>query len=223
MTENPGLPEAAENPKREAAALTQARTTWSLPAGGTVLTKRTINHQLRLRHNSCNVEKRDLFGMKPKRKSRESGSQVVEATFVIIPLLLMTFLMLDLSMVIFVRTTLQEAVREGCRFAVTGQLVPGITHQDDSIKWVVKKFAVGFLSSGSNANTIHVQFVNPANGGQGTNIFPNIVNVKIEGYKYSAMAPFERLNYPLYVYAQASDVMEQFSGAAPPLSLPLDQ
>jgi Flp pilus assembly protein TadG len=157
------------------------------------------------------------------RKSRESGSQVVEATFVIIPLLLMTFMMLDLSMVIFVRTTLQEAVREGDRFAITGQLAPGYTYQDDSIKWVVKKFALGFLNSTTAASTIHVQFVNPTTGGQGTNAYENIVNVKIEGYKYSAMAPFQRLNYPLYVFAEASDVMEPLSGASPPLRNPTDQ
>ena len=33
--------------------------------------------------------------------------------------------MLDLSMVIFIRTTLQEAVREGDRFAITGPIHTG--------------------------------------------------------------------------------------------------
>ena len=161
-------------------------------------------------------------GMTSKRKSRESGSQVVEATFVIIPLLLMTFMMLDLSMVIFVRTTLQEAVREGDRYAITGQNSVGPC-QDDSIKAVVKRHSLGFLNSTTAASTIHVQFVNPTTGGQGTNAYENIVNVKIEGYKYSAMAPFQRLNYPLYVFAEASDVMEPLSGASPCLTNPTDQ
>ena len=157
-----------------------------------------------------------------KRKSRESGSQVMEATFVIIPLLLMTFLMLDLSMVIFVRTTMQEAVREGARYAITGQNTFG-TCQDDSIKAVVQYHALGFLKPSSAASTIHVQFVNPSTGGQGTNAYGNIVNVKIEGYKYSALAPFQRLNYPLYVFAEASDVMEPLSGASPCLTNSTDQ
>jgi hypothetical protein len=65
--------------------------------------------------------------------------------------------------------------------------------------------------------------VNPNTGGQGTNAYENIVNVKIEGYKYSAMAPFERLNYPLYVFAEASDVMEPLSGASPCLTNSTDQ
>ena len=161
-------------------------------------------------------------GIRRVRNSRESGSQVVEATLVIIPLLLMTFLMLDLSMVIFLRTTLQEAVREGDRYAITGQNEIGPC-QDDSIKWVVKKFALGFLNSTTPASTIHVQFVNPNTGGQGTNAYGNIVNVKIEGYQYSILAPFESLNMPMYLFAEASDVMEPLSGASPCLTKPDDQ
>jgi Flp pilus assembly protein TadG len=161
--------------------------------------------------------------LKANRRNRQSGSQVLEATLVIIPLLLMTFLMLDLSMVIFLRTTMQEAVREGDRYAITGQVLSGYTYQDDAIKAVVQHYALGFLNSTSAAATIHVQFVNPSNGGQGTNAYGNIVNVKIEGYKYSAMAPFQRLNYPLYIFAEASDMMEPLSGASPPLRNPTDQ
>jgi Flp pilus assembly protein TadG len=157
------------------------------------------------------------------RKSRESGSQVMEATFVIVPMLLMTFLMLDLSMIVFMRTTMQEAVREGDRFAITGQLLSGYTYQDDSIKAIVQKYALGFLNSTTAAATIHVQFVDPTNGGQGTNAFGNIVNVKVEGYQYKALAPFQRLNYAMYIFATAGDMMEPLSGASPPLRNPTDQ
>jgi Flp pilus assembly protein TadG len=72
--------------------------------------------------------------LRTSRRTRQSGSQVWEATLVIIPLLLMTFLMLDLSMVIFLRTTMHEAVREGDRYAITGQVRSGYTYQDDAIK-----------------------------------------------------------------------------------------
>ena len=160
--------------------------------------------------------------MRATRKSRESGSQVMEATFVIIPMLLITFLMLDLSMIIFLRTTMQEAVREGARYAITGGNATGPC-QDDSIKYVVKKYALGFLNSTTAAATIHVQFVNPVTGGQGTNAYDNIVNVKIEGYRYSALAPFQRLNYPMYIFAEASDLMEPLSGASPCLTNSTDQ
>ena len=157
-----------------------------------------------------------------KRRNRESGSQVVEASLVIIPMFLLTFMMLDVSMVIFVRTTLQEAVREGDRYAITGQNTTGPC-QDDSIKTVVKKYGLGFLSTTAGAASIHVQFVNPNTGGQGTNAFGDVVNVKIEGYRYSALAPFERLNFPVYGFAEASDVMEPLSGASPCLTNATDQ
>jgi Flp pilus assembly protein TadG len=156
------------------------------------------------------------------RKAGERGSQVLEATLVFVPILLMTYLMVDLSMVIFLRTTMQEAAREGARYAITGQNTTGPC-QDDSIKAVVKSHAVGFLGSVAGAATMHVQFINPVTGGQGANAPGQIVNVKIENYKYNAMAPFQRLNYPLYVSAMASDVIEPYSGAAPCLTKPLDQ
>src|ERR1700735_2561137 len=142
--------------------------------------------------------------MKLRRKSRESGSQVVEASLVIIPMFLLTFMMLDLSMVIFLRTTMQEAAREGARYAITGQNTTGPC-QDDSIKTIVKTHGAGFLGTTAGLAAMHVQFVNPVTGGQGANAPGQIVNVKIENYKYNAMAPFQRLNYPLYVSATASD------------------
>lgn len=159
--------------------------------------------------------------MKGKR-SRERGSQLVEASLLIVPMLLMTYLMLDLSMVVFLRTTMQEAVREGARYAITAQNTTGPC-QDDSIKAVVKTYALGYLKSTTAAATMHVQFINPNTGGQGTNAPGQIVNVKIEGYKYSTLAPFERVNYPLYVSATASDVIEPYSGAAPCLTNATDQ
>jgi Flp pilus assembly protein TadG len=155
-------------------------------------------------------------------KSGERGSQVIEATLVFVPMLLMTYLMVDLSMVIFLRTTMQEAAREGARYAITGQNTTGPC-QDDSIKTIVKAHAAGYLGTTAGLAAMHVQFVNPVTGGQGANAPGQIVNVKIENYKYNAMAPFQRLNYPLYVSAMASDVIEPYSGAAPCLTNSTDQ
>jgi hypothetical protein len=50
---------------------------------------------------------------------RERGSEPVEATLTLVPLLFMTFPMLDMSLVIFLRFTMQEVVREGTRYAIT--------------------------------------------------------------------------------------------------------
>ena len=156
-----------------------------------------------------------------RRRSRR-GSEPVEVSLIIVPMLLLTFAMLDISMVIFLRTTMQEAVREGARYAITGANTPGPC-QDDSIKSVVKSHSVGFLKSTAGAATIHVQWADPTTGGQGSNAPLQIVNVKVEAYKYSTLAPFQRLNFPLYVYAMASDLVEPYSGAAPCLTNATDQ
>ena len=48
------------------------------------------------------------------------------------------------SLALFLRATMQNAVREGVRYAVTYQTSGGLC-QDDSIKTIVKNSAVGFL------------------------------------------------------------------------------
>ena len=64
--------------------------------------------------------------MKPhshrSRRSRQRGAEMVEVCLVLTPLLTITFLLLNLSMAIFLRSTFQQAVREGARYAITGQV-----------------------------------------------------------------------------------------------------
>lgn len=138
------------------------------------------------------------------------------------PMLLMTFLTADLSMVLFLRATFQEAVREGARYAITGQNTTGPC-QDDSIKAVVKNYGLGFLGTSAVSPTVHVQFIDPATGGQGSNATGQIVTVKVENFRYSPMAPFENVSFPVYVSAQASDVMEPYPGQSPCLTNSTDK
>lgn len=73
---------------------------------------------------------------------------LIEFTLVLMPLMGFMFLLLDLSWVIYKRATLQFAVREGCRYAVTNQTVTtaGTTYGvSDSIKIQVQARAIGFL------------------------------------------------------------------------------
>lgn len=150
-------------------------------------------------------------GLKRSRRG-ERGAEALEATLVIVPLLLMTLLMLDLSVVIFLRSTFQHAVREGVRYAITGANDTGPC-QDDSIKAVVKKNAVGFLNPSGPAATIHVHFMSPVDGSISDNSAGNIVEVSVEAYQYGPLAPFQRLNYPLSIWARAYDLMESVPGA----------
>ncbi len=151
------------------------------------------------------------------RKQGQRGAAMIEACLVFVPMLLTTFVTADLATVLFLRTTFQEAVREGARYAVTGQNTTGPC-QDDSIKAVVKNYGLGLLSSTSGAATLHVQFVDPSTGGQGSNAPGQIVNVKVENYHFSPIGAFEGVSFPVYVSASASDVIEPYPGQAPCLS-----
>jgi Flp pilus assembly protein TadG len=137
----------------------------------------------------------------------------VEVAFVLVPLLGLTFLLLNLSMAICLRSTFQHAVREGVRYAITGQNSPGPC-QDDSIKSYVKANAIGFLNSTTASSSLHVHWINPVNGTVTNNAGGNIVEVSVEAYKFSPWAPYSWLNTPVTMWARAYDVME-------PIPLPL--
>src|SRR5450432_1934967 len=97
------------------------------------------------------------------RRSRSRGAQMIEVVLIAVPLFGLTFLLLDLSMAVFLRSTFQHAVREGARYAITGQNSTGPC-QDDSIKAVVKKAALGYLNTPTASANIHVHFINPVDG-----------------------------------------------------------
>jgi Flp pilus assembly protein TadG len=112
---------------------------------------------------------------------------------------------LDIGMVLFTWNTLQNAVREGTRYAITYQ-TDGSGSQTTSIKDTVSSWAMGLVkassTSGSGANVpyINVNFYTPPtvanpNGSllpavANANAPGNIVEVSIRNYPYAWMAPF---------------------------------
>jgi hypothetical protein len=125
-------------------------------------------------------------------------------------------------MVVYVRSTFQQAVREGVRYAITGQNTTGPC-QDDSIKSVVKTNANGWLNSTAASAKIHVRFMSPVDGSAATNDAGNIVEVSVESYIYGPMAPYQRVNIPAQLTARAYDVMEKIPGTLPCLSASVNQ
>jgi Flp pilus assembly protein TadG len=148
------------------------------------------------------------------RRSGQRGAELVEMAFIVVPLFGLTFLLLDVSMVVYLRCTFQHAVREGVRYAITGQNTSGPC-QDDSIKAVVKQNAAGFLNGDSGAASIHVHFLSPVNGAVTSNAYGNIVEVSVEGYSYGVLAPYAKSSGPLQITARAYDMMEAVPGALP--------
>lgn len=130
----------------------------------------------------------------------------------------MIFAILDFSLVIFLKSTFQFAVREGVRYAITYQTEGG-SGQDASIKHVVQNRSLGFLA-GSKISYIQVNYYPPSNLttpviGLNSNAPGNVVEVAVVNFPWSWLAPLQpdmdqtrRRMSPLALSAYASDVMQ---------------
>jgi Flp pilus assembly protein TadG len=136
--------------------------------------------------------------------------------FVMVPLFALMFGIIDYGFVIFLRSTFQHAVREGVRYAVTYQTIPGQGH-DASIKSVVQASAMGFLAGQSGLDKIHIQYYEPDTlGTTSANAPGNIVEISIEGYQWGWIAPLLRSGTPLTINVRSSDRMEGLPGGTSP-------
>jgi Flp pilus assembly protein TadG len=156
------------------------------------------------------------------RRSGERGSQVVELALVLLPLCALVFLIMDMAWAFYVKATLQNAVREGVRYAITSQTMTGMG-QDASIKTIVQQNAMGLLGSSAaspGAALINIQYYLPNTlapvSGLNSNQGGNVVEVYVQGYSLSPLGPILRNPTPLSLGAQAFDRMEGSPGGIPP-------
>lgn len=132
----------------------------------------------------------------------EEGAEIVEFSLIILPLFGICFLLLAVGWVIFAKASLQYAVREGVRFAVTNQSTA-------DIQQLVQKDSFGFLAGADGLEKISVQYYTPTNlqtttSHQGG----NLVEVSVSGV---VVDPFGLQAFgltTLNLSADSSDVME---------------
>ena len=117
----------------------------------------------------------------------------------------------------FSKAALQPAVREGVRYAVTGQTMVGVG-QDASIKSVVQQNARGMLNGSSGASLISIQYYTldtlaPTASKAGG----NVVEVSLgHGFSLGPLGPLMRSNTPLWLSVSSSDWTESCpSGICP--------
>jgi Flp pilus assembly protein TadG len=150
------------------------------------------------------------------RRRGQHGAELVEFGLTIVPLFGFIFLILDVSWMIFAQVTLQSAVREGVRYAVTGQTMSGMG-QDASIKTVVQNAAVGFLAGASGSNQIAINYYLPSTMvATNSNAGGNIVQVSIQGFALSPLGPILHSGSPVAISAVASDIVEPPASGVPP-------
>jgi hypothetical protein len=126
----------------------------------------------------------------------------------------------DIAWAIFARATLQNAVREGVRFAVTGQVLSGTSCLGSSIQQVVAQNSFGFIPASKASQYVTVSYYSPTNlaaiTGGGGPAGGNVVQVSAGGIGIHAFGPLWHGASPITISATASDVMESPpNGVAP--------
>ncbi len=137
-----------------------------------------------------------------RRRGRTSGSIIVECALTLIPVLALVFAFADLSLLLFRWSTLENAVREGCRYAITFQ-TSGSLGQDASVAQVVQKYALGVVTVRDQPQHIFVDYFSPTNLNSpiasGGNVPGNIVQVSVQNVSWDWLAPLSgTLRNPFY-------------------------
>lgn len=168
-----------------------------------------------------------------RRGNGRGGNAMVEFSLVFITFLTMVVAMFEFVWVLFLRSTLHNAVREGVRYAITAN--PGQNGLDPAIKLAMKDASGGILTQAELDAHVRVEFFDPtcANGatcpagGAGSAAAApaeagSVVKVSIECYDVSPITNLVRpMNpsgtgvSPFSLTVSASDKVEPFPGAPP--------
>src|SRR5580704_16436162 len=80
-----------------------------------------------------------------RRKHKSGGNAVLEIALVMLPTLAIICAFFDISIALFSWSTIQNAVREGCRYAITFQTNGG-QGQDASVETIVQQNSMGLVT-----------------------------------------------------------------------------
>jgi Flp pilus assembly protein TadG len=151
------------------------------------------------------------------KRRRQRGSQTLEAGLITLVMFSLIFLLMDISLSLFIKSTLQEAARDGVRFGITEQLLSGDTYLTDSINKIARSSALGFITNPGCQVT--VTYYDPYGGATTTPIGGDILQVSITGYQYTPLGAILKSSAPVSISVQASDVMEQCPQAGCPAAV----
>lgn len=168
------------------------------------------------------MKPRTRLGSRPRNRARR-GNLMLESALALIPMLALLFCVVDLSLAIFMKNTMQYAVRQGVRYAITSQTRSGMG-QDDSIRSVVSQNSMGFLNmlapDGRGSEHVSITYYDPgtlaAVTGAGSNRGGNIVVVSATGMSWAWMVPLMHSATPFQFTVSSADIMEASPLAGPP-------
>jgi Flp pilus assembly protein TadG len=121
-----------------------------------------------------------------RRRHSRSGNAMLETALTIIPLLAILCAIIDFSMALFIRNSVELACREGVRYAITGNTgAGGNACQTASVKYIVQQDSMGFLSGATGLSHITVSYLNPITlTSTASNAQGNIVQVSVTGISW---------------------------------------
>jgi Flp pilus assembly protein TadG len=141
-------------------------------------------------------------------KSRRRGNFLTEFSLIALPMMALLTGIMDVSMLVYARISLQHAVREGVRYAITWNTQTGQCHSE-SIKNVVRSNSMGWLNKPENFAKVQVKFYNAETLAGGAKNDPgNVVEVSVEDYEWKWVVPLWRSTAPMKMSVFASDRLE---------------
>jgi len=134
------------------------------------------------------------------RNRRRNGNTMLEFALTMMPTFALIMIFLDLGVMFFRWSTLQNAVREGCRYAITFQTASNCGSggtsqcgQDNSVEQVVQQYALGLVKTTDNPQTIFVNYYAPTALNTpivaGGNVPNNVVVVSVQNVSYNWILP----------------------------------
>jgi len=132
----------------------------------------------------------------------------VEVGITVVLLFGLIFLVMDLSMLLFIRSTLLEAVRDGVRTGVTS--IPDVTgNVNDQIRQAVQDSALGFLNGTNGVCKIQINYFNPDTGvATTTRHSGDVLVVSVNRYNYTPFGALLKSGDPLAISVSSSDIVE---------------
>ena len=161
-----------------------------------------------------------------RRRRTQKGAEALEATMTFVLFFGFLFLIMDISMAVFIRGDLQTAAEAGVRTGITENL-NGASYLSDAIVTTVAQNSKGFLSQHTAACTTQVQYYDPDANPPGyvttlTSGHNTILLVTINNYTYRPMGPILQGPKALNLSAVATGAMQPCAnGVCPAITNPL--
>jgi Flp pilus assembly protein TadG len=153
------------------------------------------------------------------RSPGERGSTLVEFSLVLLLELGVLLLLMDVAWIFFGWGCIQEAAREGVRYAITGKGQVEATLDSAIINNAVIPFSFGFINAQNASSVISIDYYPPAgysssgnpaslDGQWNATAAGNIVRVTIHGFSIGSFGPILRSAAPVTLSASAADVIQ---------------